>query len=122
MILAHLVLVSALSGFTAGALDPSAVNNPQTASVIGPKAEGEPVVRAQVLLDRAHFSCGEIDGAFGTNLEKAVRAFQAARNLPQSGTVDAGTWAALNKDSAPALINYTISPQDIAGPFAKVPG
>lgn len=41
------------------------------------------------------------DGAFGDNTRAAVRAFQTARSLPASGTLDAATRAAL--DASPGL-------------------
>ena len=41
-------------------------------------------VRLQVLLDRAHFSPGEIDGKFGENAKKALRAYAEAQQLPSS--------------------------------------
>jgi len=88
---------------------------------IGPGAKGPEVVRAQILLDRAHFSCGQIDGVYGTNLTKTVTAFEQFRNLPADGNVGTETWAALNADTAPVTITYTIDPQDVAGPFGKVP-
>ena len=67
-------------------IDMAAVNNPSQAdTALGGK--GAPVVRAQILLARAHFSCGEIDADFGSNLDRAVRAFQADRKLPVTGVV-----------------------------------
>lgn len=88
---------------------------------IGSHAKGSAVVRAQILLDRAHFSCGEIDGDYGSNLEKTVAAFQRARDLPVNGVVGPETWAALNADPVPALHSYTLAQADVAGPFVKVP-
>jgi len=37
--------------------------------------QGSSVVRAEILLERAHFSMGEIDGKFGTNLLKTLALF-----------------------------------------------
>ncbi len=83
---------------------------------------GEPgILRAQVLLLRAHFSTGEIDGKEGMNVAKAVRAFQQDRGLTVNGELDAATWAELNKDTAPVLVSYTLTQKDIDGPYAPTP-
>ena len=83
--------------------------------------KGAAVVRAQILLDRAHFSCGAIDGNFGSNLQKTVTAYQNDRHFPAMGQVDAATWASLNADQAPVLIPYTITDDDEKGPFIQIP-
>ena len=101
-------------------VDPSAVNNAAQAE-LADGAKGPGVVRAEILLARAHFSPGEIDGSFGTNLQKTVAAFQGERKLPVTGVIDAATWSALNADTAPALTDYTITPDDVKGPFTKIP-
>ena len=102
------------------AIDPAAVNNPvQSELTHGVKGAG--VLRAQILLSRAHFSCGEIDGVFGTNFQKALTAFQGDRKLPLTGTLDTATWAAINADTAPALVDYAITADDLKGPFVPIP-
>jgi len=103
------------------ALSAEKVNEAARTPAFGPKTSGPSVLRAQVLLDRARFSPGEIDGTFGSNMEKAISAFQQANGLSAKGRMDADTWAALNRDSQPALATYTIAAGDVAGPFAPIP-
>src|SRR5690606_34873891 len=57
--------------------------------------EGQPAqpdaatARAQILLDRANFSPGVIDGLGGDNTRQAIAAFEKAAGLPQDGVLDA---------------------------------
>jgi lipoprotein-anchoring transpeptidase ErfK/SrfK len=102
------------------ALSAEQVNNADQPQ-IGLGAKGAGVARAQILLARVHFSCGEIDGSFGSNLQTAVRAFQQDRGLPVTGAVDAATWNALAGDTAPAIDQASIDPADTQGPFTEIP-
>jgi lipoprotein-anchoring transpeptidase ErfK/SrfK len=101
--------------------NPSGVNDPQNHEEINPDSAGSAVVRAQILLDRAHFSPGEIDGRWGDNLRVAIVGYQSARKLNPSGLIDPDTWQSLNADTAAVLVPYTISSDDEAGPFDRIP-
>ena len=107
------------------ALDIDAVNEAEFGTRIEKLRNGiDPVMlKLQVLLDRARFSPGEIDGRAGENARKAIAAFERARNLPADGKLDAEMWAKLTETSSePALIEYTIADDDVKGPFlTKLP-
>jgi lipoprotein-anchoring transpeptidase ErfK/SrfK len=74
--------------------------------------------RAEVLLDRLDISPGIVDGRTGENVRKAIAAFQRSRGLAVSGKLDRTTWDKLcESTNAPTLITYTITDDDVRGPF-----
>ena len=103
------------------AFDMDAFNSAIDTPLLRSGSRGSAVARAQILLDRAWFSCGEIDGRFAANMQRIVRAYQTSRGLQATGTVTKETWAALRNDSAPLLVRYSVTEKDAAGPFEKTP-
>lgn len=80
------------------------------------------LVRIQVLLDRAHFSPGVIDGYNGENVRRAVSAYQQAHDLPVNGRADDALLQTLvSADGEAALVSYVITAADVAGPYVDVP-
>ena len=91
---------------------------PAGGAPVPPKTADPVLIRAEVLLDRADFSPGVIDGLAGSNAKKAIAAFQAGQSLTPSGQLDAQTWTALTRDTRPVVQSYTITAADVAGPFS----
>jgi lipoprotein-anchoring transpeptidase ErfK/SrfK len=87
-----------------------------------PEARRDAMIRAQVLLARAHFSPGVIDGQDGGNVKNAIAAFEAAHGLPVDGAMNGEVWSALSADPRPVLTDYVITDDDLKGPFIdKIP-
>src|SRR5688500_8101201 len=85
-----------------------------------PVAAQAPVVNdvtaAQVMLDRLGFSSGEIDGRMGSNVRRAVTAFQQVQELSVTGDLDAATWQRLREQSGDQqpLVTYVVTDADVA--------
>lgn len=88
------------------------------------QAQPDPaLIRAQVLLERARFSPGAIDGLAGSNMKQALSAFQKAQGLPVTGELDAEVMGRLRTVGAGSITtSYDITQQDLAGPYlGRVP-
>jgi lipoprotein-anchoring transpeptidase ErfK/SrfK len=73
----------------------------------------------QVALDRSNVSPGLIDGRPGAQTTEALSLFQQSRYLSVTGKLDEASRAALQLDSRPATTAYTVTADDLAGPFVR---
>jgi len=84
---------------------------------------GPAVVRVQVLLDRANFSTGVIDGHMAKNTQLAIYWFQYSQGLPPTGVINPETYnrlatvAGTDRVIAPSIIDQ----QSLEGPFVRIP-
>ena len=92
---------------------------------------GPVALHLQIMLDRAGFSPGIIDGAWGLNAAKAITFFARPDDSdrlrgdspPSVTTVDADTYARLRRvaRAKPLLRRYTVTEDDLDGPFTVIP-
>ncbi len=101
-------------------LSPDTLSETERVGLVEAEMKGALVLRGQVLLDRAHFSSGEIDAAYGKNLRMAIQGYQKSQGLTVTGNIDAPTWGALSVDVAPILQSYTLLQADIDGPYVPI--
>lgn len=80
-------------------------------------------MKIQILLDRARFSPGVIDGEWGKNTQKAVYWFQFAQGINPTGEVDKTTLDALVRaaGAGDVVTRVQVTPEDVKGPFTEVP-
>jgi len=104
----------------AARLDAAAINNAEYSAKLSTDSIEPAAIRIQVLLDRARFSPGEIDGKFGENAEKALKAFAEAKGLKPANALNEDVWNALVAGNADAaVVEYRIDDSDVKGPFLE---
>ena len=121
-LLAGLMLLACLAPPAFAGPDAASINNAEfKGKVPADDKINTAIVKAQVLLDRASFSPGEIDGKLGENAEKALKAFGEAKGLAAGKlTLTPEIWAALLATSSdPIIVDYKITEKDVKGPFLQ---
>jgi len=104
-------------------LNADQINNAPISVPISGDVKGPSVLRAQVYLDRIHFSVGVMDGRWGRNSAITTWWYQRTRGLEATGDLDQATYEKLAAEAeyAPALQQYTVTADDVKGPFNDIP-
>lgn len=106
-------------------LEPNAINDAPVSLPLKGDVAGPSVLKTQVYLDRLSFSVGALDGRWGRNTSIALWWYQRSRgiNAADPGALDEATFRALAAESggAPALVQQTLTADDVKGPFVTIP-
>ena len=105
-------------GLDANGINSAPILVPITGDISGPS-----VLRAQVYLDRAHFSVGSIDGRWGRNSAITVWWWQRSHGLPPTGDVDEATFRSIAaaEGAVPVVVTHQLTADDVQGPFVQIP-
>ncbi|MGI8905840.1 MAG: L,D-transpeptidase family protein [Candidatus Sumerlaeaceae bacterium] len=79
------------------------------------------VLKLQIFLDYHGYSVGEIDGQWGYNTERALFVYQKNNGMPATGQLDDRMMQRLNSFTDGYLLEYTLGPEDVKGPFYQIP-
>ncbi len=78
------------------------------------------ITKIQALLNWHNHSVGAVDGKFSANTIKAMQAFQKARGIKPTKTMNAITWEFLTKEKdiiqRPVLVQYKLKREDVTIP------
>lgn len=103
---AYLSAVATASTLIVLCAPPLGADRGQQSGGAAQKSTVSATLELQVRLDRAGFSPGEIDGVAGSNTARAVAAIKKAGRTVGTDPID-------------VVVNYTVTPDDVAGPFTE---
>ena len=111
---------------------PATTNARLTRFPAGIPPEGPSTLHVQIMLDRASFSPGILDGMWGDNAAKALRWFRFASGIDtaaaqattdSTAVIDQATYQKLVSAAGPTplITQYTVTADDVKGPFLDIP-
>jgi lipoprotein-anchoring transpeptidase ErfK/SrfK len=105
-------------------IDPASVNTGPTHLPLHGDVAGPSVLRVQILLNRALFSPGIMDGRWGRNTAGALYWFQRRHGLRATARVDSATFSRLTEEAGRPgrlVVSHSLTADDVAGPFVEIP-
>lgn len=120
-----LILAVVLSFAAAGATaqESLSLSAPRVSGQVAlPERINQEILAVQILLDRSGHSPGVVDGVAGGNTARAIRAFQRQHGMKEDGKPSPALLDALRANHPGELLQrYTITSDDVDGPFVTVP-